>query len=312
MFFREKFAPGTVPLPRLQGKREKPGSLREIKFLCPACLRSRRPRLETILSLLVSLQKLTVRLPEGEALQCLTERAMAWQDRARTLLAVPELASALLQVASRGEEREGETSESEAEQEVVQLPNKRKGGAGPETVVLSLAAKTIVQLEDLMVEGDLLEVSLDEVHSIWRLLQATPGRRDKKYPELDALEAELVAVREERKAEKLKKRQQSEGISVEEKERRKAKKKKKEEARAAEKAAAEAGEDDCSAANPKCKRPTGKQVRSPSPLSGSKEPSRAGQIMHLVTLCTLVRQPFQDQPFSKYGTRIYLFDLLNL
>merc|ERR1712080_235854 len=37
-------------------------------------------------------------------------------------------------------------------------------------------------------------------------------------------------------------------------------KKKKEEARAAEKAAAEAGEDDCSAVNPKCKRPTGKQV----------------------------------------------------
>ena len=263
--FREKFAPGTVPLPRLQGKREKPGSLREIKFLCPACLRSRRPRLETILSLLVSLQKLTVRLPEGEALQCLTERAMAWQDRARTLLAAPELASALSQVATRGEEREGgegETSESEAEQEVV-LPSKRsKAGAGPETVVLSLAAKTIVQLEDLMVEGDLLEVSLDEVHSIWRLLQATPGRRDKKYPELEALEAELVAAREERKAEKLKKRQQSEGISVEERERRKAKKKKKEEARAAEKAAAEAGEDDCSAANPKCKRPTGKQVRS--------------------------------------------------
>ena len=60
----------------------------------------------------------------------------------------------------------------------------------------------------------------------------------------------------------MKKRQQSEGISVEERERRKAKKKKKEEARAAEKAAAEAGEDDCSAANPKCKRPTGKQVSS--------------------------------------------------
>jgi len=49
------------------------------KFLCPLCQRSRRPRLETILSLLVSLQKLPVRLPEGEALQCLTERAMGWQ-----------------------------------------------------------------------------------------------------------------------------------------------------------------------------------------------------------------------------------------
>ena len=68
---------------------------RDLKFLCPLCLRSRRPRLETILSLLVSLQKLPVRLPEGEALQSLTERAMAWQDRARQALATDELSSAL-------------------------------------------------------------------------------------------------------------------------------------------------------------------------------------------------------------------------
>ncbi|KAL3212777.1 hypothetical protein MRX96_007829 [Rhipicephalus microplus] len=70
-------------------------SAKENKFLCPGCLRSRRPRLETILSLLVSLQKLPVRLPEGEALQCLTERAMSWQDRARQALATDELAAAL-------------------------------------------------------------------------------------------------------------------------------------------------------------------------------------------------------------------------
>ena len=68
---------------------------REVKFVCPVCLRSRRPRLETILSLLVSLQKLPVRLAEGEALQCLTERAMAWQDRARQALATDELSAAL-------------------------------------------------------------------------------------------------------------------------------------------------------------------------------------------------------------------------
>ena len=37
-------------------------------------------------------------------------------------------------------------------------------------------------------------------------------------------------------------------------------KKKKEEARKAEQAAADS-EDDCSASNPKCKKPTGKQVR---------------------------------------------------
>ena len=53
--------------------------IKDGRYLCGYCCRSRRPRLETILSLLVSLQKLPVRLPEGEALQCLTERAMNWQ-----------------------------------------------------------------------------------------------------------------------------------------------------------------------------------------------------------------------------------------
>ncbi|XP_030070137.1 lysine-specific demethylase 5A isoform X2 [Microcaecilia unicolor] len=85
-----------VPLPKTSS--QKKGSTwqsKEVKFLCSLCMRSRRPRLETILSLLVSLQKLPVRLPEGEALQCLTERAMSWQDRARQALATDELSSAL-------------------------------------------------------------------------------------------------------------------------------------------------------------------------------------------------------------------------
>ena len=62
----------------------------EFKFLCPLCHRSRRPHLSAILSLLLQLQKLPVRIKEGEALQCLTERAMHWQDRARKVLSKPE------------------------------------------------------------------------------------------------------------------------------------------------------------------------------------------------------------------------------
>lgn len=95
------FAGTCVPLPKSSSIKSKNShaaavqAARDLKFLCPLCLRSRRPRLETILSLLVSLQKLPVRLPEGEALQCLTERAMAWQDRARQALATDELAAAL-------------------------------------------------------------------------------------------------------------------------------------------------------------------------------------------------------------------------
>lgn len=65
------------------------------RFLCPRCQRSRRPRLETILALLVALQRLPVRLPEGEALQCLTERAITWQGRAKEAVETPEVQLAL-------------------------------------------------------------------------------------------------------------------------------------------------------------------------------------------------------------------------
>lgn len=67
----------------------------DTRFLCPQCQRSRRPRLETILALLVALQRLPVRLPEGEALQCLTERAINWQGRAKETLDSAELQGAL-------------------------------------------------------------------------------------------------------------------------------------------------------------------------------------------------------------------------
>lgn len=96
---KDWFHGACVPLPKAGSQKKLvagwQGASKESKFLCPLCQRSRRPRLETILSLLVSLQKLPVRLPEGEALQCLTERAMGWQDRARQALATDELSSAL-------------------------------------------------------------------------------------------------------------------------------------------------------------------------------------------------------------------------
>lgn len=87
---KEWFHSTCVPLPRTQGSKgnAKSGNetSRTLKYLCLLCHRSRRPRLDTILSLLVSLQKLPVRLVEGEALQFLAECAMNWQDRVRQFL----------------------------------------------------------------------------------------------------------------------------------------------------------------------------------------------------------------------------------
>ena len=50
------------------------------------------------MSMVLALQKLSVRLPEGDALQCLAERAIAWQERARQTLATAELSTALVRL----------------------------------------------------------------------------------------------------------------------------------------------------------------------------------------------------------------------
>merc|ERR1719278_1251250 len=54
------------------------------------------------------------------------------------------------------------------------------------------------QLEEIMLEGDLLETNMDECHQIWKLLQATEPRRSRKYPDLHKLEVELETAREEK------------------------------------------------------------------------------------------------------------------
>ncbi|GAB1303303.1 Lysine-specific demethylase 5D [Apodemus speciosus] len=188
----------------------------DTKFLCPLCMRSRRPRLETILSLLVGLQRLSVRLPEGEALQCLTERAIGWQGRARQALASEDVTALLKQLAKSRQQLQDELSHEKSptlpsglasdcltedngkdilkeEEELVLNKDRLKSSekivpkeslckrdeellpsllsqlTGP---VLELPEATRAPLEELMIEGDLLEVTLDENHSIWQLLQA--------------------------------------------------------------------------------------------------------------------------------------------
>lgn len=146
---------------------------REPKYLCESCQRSKRPRLETILTLLVSLQKLPIRLPEGEALQCLTERAMNWQDRARQVLETVEVvnALALLQKQQCLADAKNDGSESRemehAYSAVVDQPPSsiatntastttppcpvNKSTSSP---LIQLQKSTLDQIEELMIEGE--------------------------------------------------------------------------------------------------------------------------------------------------------------
>ena len=59
---------------------------KDSRFICSSCQRTRRPRLDYIVSLLISLQKVPVAISEGTALHCLAERAIAWQKKARQVI----------------------------------------------------------------------------------------------------------------------------------------------------------------------------------------------------------------------------------
>lgn len=56
-------------------------------WLCPLCRRSAKPALDRIVPLMASLQRIRVRLPEGDALRYLIERTVEWQRRAREVMA---------------------------------------------------------------------------------------------------------------------------------------------------------------------------------------------------------------------------------
>ncbi|XP_076276910.1 lysine demethylase 5 isoform X1 [Lasioglossum baleicum] len=252
---KDWFHSNCVPLPKTSCKGKVPMS-KELKFLCPCCLRSRRPRLETILALLVSLQKIPIRLPEGEALQCLTERAMNWQDRARQALATDEISSALaklsvlsqklVEAAAREKTEKIISSElkkaannpelhqrvqaiaplsgvhsddsalstADDDDDVVTIDDdepscstfssnehtysyiskvQRKSQSNDSSeaaVMLSQSAR--LRLEELMMEGDLLEVALDETLHIWRILSHTNSPSTvRKYASYEEVQSHL-------------------------------------------------------------------------------------------------------------------------
>lgn len=215
---------------------------KDCKFLCPMCYRTKRPRLETILTLLVSLQKLSVRIPEGEALQCLTERAMTWQDRVKQLLQEHEFETAIAKLSLATQKSSENIARQKSEKISTELkknldiqPSIQESGNvsglhsndsldnndnastsassvnliddaidehayslhfpnpfcnNDTTVQFSNEAKQ--QLEDLLMEGDVLEISLDETLHLWKLLQAS--RDPNKEPVLidfDALNKNL-------------------------------------------------------------------------------------------------------------------------
>ncbi|KAG8451341.1 hypothetical protein GDO86_003521 [Hymenochirus boettgeri] len=159
-------------------------------WLCPQCHRSDKPPLEKILPLLASLQRLRVRLPEGDALRFLIERTVSWQHRAQHMLSSKDLKKAQEKISSsqlynRWQATAGQLAETSNVSQSVgatsfSLPHEWDNrtvyvrspfSPGRNCIPLkSLGA----ELDELLMEAQLLQVSLPEVLELYHALLTLP------------------------------------------------------------------------------------------------------------------------------------------
>ncbi|KAJ8386387.1 hypothetical protein AAFF_G00170920 [Aldrovandia affinis] len=137
-----------------------------------AC-RSERPPLDRVLPLLASLQRLRVRLPEGDALRYLIERTVSWQHRAR------RVSSSSSSSGRRGSAHPTADTNGSNTKQAMSCPGSAPCAAqewnrtGPSQTHFYTEQRCIPlqglspELEELMVEGLLLQVTLPEIQPLY-------------------------------------------------------------------------------------------------------------------------------------------------
>uniref|UniRef100_A0A673KIY9 [histone H3]-trimethyl-L-lysine(4) demethylase n=1 Tax=Sinocyclocheilus rhinocerous TaxID=307959 RepID=A0A673KIY9_9TELE len=140
-------------------------------WLCPLCLRSTKPSLAKIQTLLASLQRIRVRLPEGDALRYMIECTVSWQRRAREV--IDSYDHSLTSQDCRG---------ASPTQSHRTTGHKRKSVFYTEQRCIPLQGLSS-EVEELMVEGLLLQVSVPETQQLYRLLLSGPPTTDTSHTE---------------------------------------------------------------------------------------------------------------------------------
>ncbi|XP_068125459.1 lysine-specific demethylase 5B [Hyperolius riggenbachi] len=159
-------------------------------WLCPQCHRSRKPPLEKILPLLASLQRLRVRLPEGDALRYLIERTVNWQHQAQHMMSSGELKLVQERLSTshfynRWQATAGQLAETSSVSQSVgatsfSLPHEWDNRTVYITSPFSPGRNCIplnslsTELDKLLMEAQLLQVSLPEVQELYQALM-TPS-----------------------------------------------------------------------------------------------------------------------------------------
>ncbi|KAM9343748.1 lysine-specific demethylase 5B-B isoform 2-T2 [Pholidichthys leucotaenia] len=146
-------------------------------WLCPQCHRSEKPPLTKAISLLTSLGCTGVRLPEGDALHYLVERTVDWQQRAQQISQecnLPELEDGpgtppTLTCWVQGSDNTHNNTQAPC------LTPEWTRTSHPQSVFYTEQRCIPLQglkreLEELIVEGLLLQVSLPEVQNLYHIL----------------------------------------------------------------------------------------------------------------------------------------------
>ncbi|KAJ0064372.1 hypothetical protein NL108_006377, partial [Boleophthalmus pectinirostris] len=144
-------------------------------WLCTRCQRSEKPPLAKIISLLTSLDQLGVRLPEGDALNYVVERTVDWQQRTQQVLcAILKLEDRAGTPPTLTRWAPGNTEEPSDTQAPCLTPEWNRISHA-QTVFYTEQKCIPLQglsrdMEELLVEGLLLQVSVPEVQSLYHVL----------------------------------------------------------------------------------------------------------------------------------------------
>ncbi|NWJ05228.1 KDM5B demethylase, partial [Crypturellus undulatus] len=155
-------------------------------WLCPHCHRSEKPPLEKILPLLASLQRIRVRLPEGDALRYMIERTVNWQHRAQQMLYSGNLKLIQDKVGSgllynRWQATASQLPETnKVSQTIGAMSFSMPWDWDNKTIYLHSSFSTgqhciplhviSTELDELMMEAQLLQVSLPEIQELYEIL----------------------------------------------------------------------------------------------------------------------------------------------
>ncbi|XP_064153926.1 lysine-specific demethylase 5B-B [Anguilla rostrata] len=143
-------------------------------WLCPLCRRSEKPPLDRVLPLLAALQRIRVRLPEGDALRYLIERTVSWQRRARRVSSSCTRPPPLSRWAPAGPAADASGKVHSPGSASCQAPEWNRAGQSQTTFYTQQRCIPLqglsAELEELMVEGLLLQVSLPETQQLYHIL----------------------------------------------------------------------------------------------------------------------------------------------